>query len=92
VYGRINSCRFRIVTVDSRTRFWMRRVDGWFWIRMFRSLVMAVFTADLIVGTVEAAAATPLAILLLVRLAVHHTVATLTLCGVVHGRSAAARV
>jgi len=53
---------------------------------------MAVFTADLIVGTVEAAAATPLAILLLVRLAVHHTVATLTLCGVVHGRSAAARV
>jgi len=73
----------------------MRRIDScMFWIRMFRlgSLVIAVFAADLIVGTVEAVAATLLAIVLSVRLAVHHSTATLTLSGVVHGRSATARV
>jgi len=69
----------------------MWRVDGWFRIG---SLVTAVFTADLIVRRVDAAAAALRGVVpgLGVGLAVHHSVATLALAGVVHGRSAAVRV
>jgi len=53
---------------------------------------IAIFTAQVLVRCIEVATATFLGIGFVFVVVVHHSVATLTLCGVVHGRSAAARV